>query len=532
MNNKNLPIILAIGLLFGFALGSRFGTTEGTSILKGNNRGQSYSKIKQVIDYIDAKYVEEVDHQELVDNAIEGMIKDLDPHTNFLPKTVFERSSEVMQGNFQGIGVEFYIMEDTVMVVAPIIGGPSYKLGILPGDRIVSVEEENIAGIGITNKDVVKKLKGKKGTVVNLGIYRRGEKEILKYAVERDDIPLHSVDASIMLNDSTGFIKVTRFSQTTNREFHEALYNLVNQDMKNLIIDLRGNSGGYLGKCISMVDQIVGGNELIVYTEGRSEPRREFRAEQRGLFETGKVVVLIDEGSASASEIFAGAIQDLDRGTIVGRRSFGKGLVQHEHPFPDSSAIRLTVSKYYTPLGRCIQKPFKKGGRRAYEEEAYDRYESGEVYNKDSIKIDDSLKFVTKAGKVLYAGGGIMPDVYVPIDISAAQNGLYAKIIRKGLVHKFAYYFVSKYRKDIENLGDVNEFKNNSNMETLVLKEFKAFARKKGVELTNPNWKNCRTDILIRLKAGVAQQVWRSNGYYQVISEIDDILKVALSEIK
>ena len=532
--SQALPLILTIGVLFGFAIGLNMAPTSGPQVLQLNlsNEHKSFNKLREVIDFIDANYVEEIDHQHMVDDAIDGMIKNLDPHTSFMPKKVFQHTEEVMQGNFQGIGVEFYILEDTVMVVAPIIGGPSHKLGIMPGDRIVKVDGELIAGIGITNRDVVKKLKGKKGTIVNVEIYRRGEQALLDFAIERDDIPLNSVDGHLMLNDSTGFIRVTRFSRTTAKEFQSALIDLVEKDMTQLVVDLRGNSGGYLDQCVYMIDQLLGDKKLIVYTEGRSQPRYDYLAERSGLFEQGKVAVLIDEGSASASEIFAGAMQDWDRGVIVGRRSFGKGLVQHQYPFADSSAIRLTVSKYYTPLGRCIQKPFTKGDKKGYEEEAYNRYESGEVYNKDSVKLNDSLVFITPEGDTVFGGGGIFPDVYVPIDTTDARNELFNKIVRKGLIHKFGYHFVSKHRNNTEMFPSIEQFKNNSKMETLILKDFKVFVSKKGVKIDNPLWEKCRNITLIRLKASIAQQIWRSEGYYAVIADADDILQEALRSME
>ena len=528
-----LPLILSLGVLFGFTLGLNISPSVTPRVLNLNlsKEHKSYQKLREVIDFIDANYVERVDIKNMVNDAIEGMIKNLDPHTSFMPKTIFEQSEEMMQGNFQGIGIEFYILNDTVMVVAPVIGGPSHKLGILPGDRIISVEGEDIAGIGISNRDVVKKLKGSKGTIVNIEVFRRGQKDILDFAIQRDDIPLTSVDASIMLDDKTGFVKVTRFSRSTAGEFKESLMKLRESGMQSLVIDLRGNSGGYLDQCVYMVDQILGDNKLIVYTEGRAQPRYDYRAKEAGIFEKGKVAILIDEGSASASEIFAGAVQDWDRGVIVGRRSFGKGLVQHQYPFADSSAIRLTVSKYFTPLGRCIQKPFKKGNRKAYEEEAYQRFKTGEVYNKDSIKMNDSLTFVTPKGDTVYGGGGIYPDVYVPIDTSDTRNPIFQQIIRLGLIHKFGYNFVSKHRSMMLQYANVQDFKNNLKVESLILREFKAYAEDKGVSFKNPEWDKCRRIILTRLKASLAQQIWRSEGYYNVIAEVDDILQAALSQL-
>ena len=529
MKSKFLPLVLTIGILFGFALGMNLSdSTVGTLDLSKGKK--SYKKLKQVIDFISDNYVEEVDQQRMVDDAIEGMIKNLDPHTNFMPKTVFTHSEEIMQGNFQGIGVEFYIMEDTVMVVAPVIGGPSHKLGVLPGDRIVTVDGELIAGIGITNRDVVKKLKGIKGTEVTIEVARRGEAELLKFTIERDNIPLQSVDASFMVDESIGFIKVTRFSRKTANEFYDALKELKDSGLQKLIIDLRGNSGGYLDRCVYMVDQLLSGDKLIVYTEGRVQPRMDYKAERPGLFENGEVVVLIDEGSASASEIFAGAIQDWDRGTIIGRRSFGKGLVQHQYPFKDSSAIRLTVSRYYTPVGRSIQKPFDKG-RKAYEEESYNRMESGELYNEDSLKVNDSLVYVTPGGDTVYGGGGITPDIFVPID-TTTSNEMYGRIIRKGLIAKYAYTFVSANRKQLESYDDASEFSKDKMIETKLESGFQDYIISKKLKIDNLSWKQSRRRMLTQVKASVAQQIWRSKGYYQVISEIDDAFNAAMGTFK
>lgn len=526
MNGKKilLPFYLGLAVTFGLWLG--LSMPNDTLISNAITRGsinKSYSKLREVVELISDSYVDEIPDEKLVSTAIKGMIKDLDPHTIYIPKKEFTRTVEVMNGNFEGIGIEFFIMNDTILVVSPIQGGPSAKLGIMAGDKIVAVNDSVIAGVGIENKDVVGLLRGPKGSEVKLDIKRNGDKELIEFVVIRDQIPIHSVDAKYMVDNEIAYLKVNRFSQTTFDEFTEALEMLKNEGMKKLVLDLRGNSGGYLVIAVHMIDQILDGKKLIVYTEGRKVSRKEYRAEYPGIFEEGALVVLVDEGSASASEILAGAVQDWDRGTIIGRRTFGKGLVQNQHMFTDSSAMRLTVAKYYTPLGRSIQKPYDKG-RDEYNGEIVDRYYSGEYTDEDSMKINDSLSFVTPGGKVVYGGGGIIPDVFVSIDTTGSTS-FYRKLMRKGIISQFAYAYYDKYRSEVNQYETAKEFKSSFNFHPKFRTEFIQFSNKKGIPFNIKEYEISESRIRLLIKANLAQQKWHSTGYFIMISDIDKTFK-------
>ncbi len=403
-------------------------------------------KFGTVLDRIQKYYVDSTNQELLVEDAIKGLLKELDPHSSYLTPKEVEEMNEPLQGNFEGIGVSFNILNDTVYIISPISGGPSEKVGILAGDRIIKVDGKNIAGISINNDQVFALLKGKKGTRVNLSILRKGE-GMIDFAVERDKIPIYSVDASYNAGDGIGYIKLNRFSMTTMDEFQKALKSLKEENVKNLILDLTGNGGGYLDVAISLADQFLETNKLVLYTQGVNSPKQEYYSTRDGSFEKGHLVILIDEGSASASEIVTGAIQDWDRGIIVGRRSYGKGLVQKQMPLPDRSMIRLTVAKYYTPTGRLIQKPYKMN-RDDYDKDLINRYMNGEMAHKDSIHFPDSLKYYTlKNTRLVYGGGGIMPDYFVSIDTSYYSD-YYRQLIRKGLLNRFVLQYVDTRRND------------------------------------------------------------------------------------
>ena len=388
-------------------------------------------KFGRLLRLVDGYYVDTANVDKLTEKAIVHLLSELDPHSVYISKEEVDRMNEPLQGNFEGIGISFNIHKDTLLVTSIISGGPSEKVGIRAGDRILQVDGKNIAGTGIKNNDVFEMLRGEKGTTVELQVLRRNSDGLLDFSIVRDKIPIHSLDASYMLDDETGFIKLNKFSATTTQEFTEAVKDLRSKNMQNLILDLRGNGGGYLKTAIAMADEFLEPGKLIVYTEGKSYPRNYTYATETGSFEKGRLVVLIDEGSASASEIVSGAVQDWDRGLIIGRRSFGKGLVQRPIPLPDGSSVRLTIQKYYTPSGRCIQKPYDEGVE-AYRKERLERYSSGEFFTLDSLKMPDSLKYFTQNNRIVYGGGGIMPDIFVPVDTSQTSD-YFVDLSRKGV---------------------------------------------------------------------------------------------------
>lgn len=485
-------------------------------------------KLTALFYHLENSYVDTFDTDMLVDDAIKTVLQDLDPHSVYIPVEDVERANEGLEGNFEGIGIQFNILRDTITVVSPISGGPSEKLGIMAGDKIVSIEGENVAGTGITNQDVAAKLRGDKGTKVNVGIKRRGTDGALDFEIIRDKIPIFSLDAAYMATDKVGYIKLNRFSKTTMTEFSEALSDLKSQGMEDLILDLQGNGGGLLQTSIELADQFLKSNELIVYTEGRSYPRREAKATVAGGFEEGRLIVLIDEGSASASEIVSGAIQDWDRGLIVGRRSFGKGLVQRPIPLPDGSLVRLTTQKYYTPSGRCIQKPYD-GGAKAYYAEKYDRYNSGELWSLDSIQFPDSLKYLTNKKRVVYGGGGITPDVFVGLDTSQSST-LNSDLIRKGIMNSFALTYTNKNRKKLlKSYDDVKAFQDGFDVNDVIPK-FKVYAEKESeeIEWNDEEYATSEKMITGRLKALIARNLWDYSAYFEVFNPIWPAYQTAL----
>jgi carboxyl-terminal processing protease len=489
-------------------------------------------KLTALFYHLENSYVDTFDTDMLVDDAIKTVLQDLDPHSMYIPADDVEKANEGLEGNFEGIGIQFNILHDTITVVSPISGGPSEKLGIMAGDKIVSIEGENVAGTGITNQDVTTKLRGDKGTKVNVGIMRRGVDGALDFEIIRDEIPIYSLDAAYMATDKVGYIKLNRFSRTTMDEFSEALSRLKSEGMEDLILDLQGNGGGLLQTSIDLADEFLKTNELIVYTEGRSYPRREARATQTGGFEEGRLVVLIDEGSASASEIVSGAIQDWDRGLIVGRRSFGKGLVQRPIPLPDGSLVRLTTQKYYTPSGRCIQKPYDNGAK-AYYAEKYDRYNSGELWSLDSIQFPDSLKYLTNKKRVVYGGGGITPDVFVGLDTTQSSE-LNSDLIRKGIMNSFAITYTNKNRKKLlKSYENVKAFKNGFEVNE-VIPEFKEYAENESdeIEWTEEQYATSKEMINGRLKALIARNLWDYSAYFEVFNPMWPAYQAALEVLE
>lgn len=492
-----------------------------------------YRKLLQTLKFITEDYVDIVDTTAIVDKAINTMLKELDPHSVYIKAKRVKAANEPLKGNFEGIGIEFNILRDTVGVVHAISGGPSEKLGIRAGDKIIFVEGENFTGETISNTKVINTLRGKKDTKVEVGILRKGEKKVLYFTITRDKIPIYSVDASHMVAPGIGYIKVNRFAATTMHEFQQAITELKTKNLESLILDLRGNTGGYLGTAIGLADEFLQNGKLIVYTKGRKRyDNEQYKATSRGNFETGKLVVLIDEGSASASEIVSGAIQDWDRGIVMGRRSFGKGLVQKPFRLADGGMIRLTIARYYTPSGRCIQKPYDKG-LAAYRKDIVERYNKGEFINQDSIKLPDSLKYETLINKrTVYGGGGIMPDIFIPLDTSNTTD-YYSKIIRKGIFNDFISNYIDKKRKKlILTYKDIETFNTNFKVDEKLTNELMDFATKKGIEKDEKELDKSIDLINKLLKALIARSLWNTNGYYEVINKYEPTVLEAIKAIK
>ncbi|WP_300727139.1 S41 family peptidase [uncultured Bacteroides sp.] len=472
-------------------------------------------------------YVDEVDEAKIVEDAIIGMLEKLDPHSTYSDAEEVKKLNEPLQGNFDGIGIQFNMATDTLFVIQPVSGGPSEKVGILAGDRIIEVNDTLIAGVKMGTEEVMRRLRGKKGTTVNVKVLRKGVKDLLPFTIKRDKIPVYSLDASYMVNKTIGYIRINRFAATTGDEFVEALHKLQGQGMKDLILDLQGNGGGYLQSAIDLCDQILGRRELIVYTEGRRSPRSEFKAKGDGDFQEGRLIVLVDEYSASASEIVTGAIQDWDRGIVVGRRTFGKGLVQRPVDLPDGSMIRLTVSRYYTPSGRCIQKPYESIEQ--YNKDLIDRYNRGEMISADSIHFPDSLKTQTlKLKRTVYGGGGIMPDYFVPID-TTMYTKYYLDLRDKGAIVQYNVKLVDRHRKDwLQKYRNFERFDRNFEITDKMLKELVELGTSLGVKFDEEQYKTALPLIKTQLKALVARDLWDMNEYFQIINTLSDSMAKAV----
>ncbi len=477
----------------------------------------SVSKLEALLYQIDHMYVDSVNDKELVETAIVSMLEKLDPHSIYIPKEELDVVNEPLKGNFEGVGIQFNLIRDTIYVVDAIAGGPSERLGIRSGDRIVRIDGENVAGVGFKNADVMKRLRGKKGTKVDVAIARGNEAATLDFTITRDKIPIFSVEASYMATPTTGYIKVSRFSATTMKEFREKMVLLQKSGMKDLILDLQGNGGGYLRTAIEMADEFLPDKKLVVYTEGRTSPREDTYATGEGKFEKGRLVVLVDEGSASASEIVTGAMQDWDRGLVVGRRSFGKGLVQRPVMLPDGSAVRLTVSRYYTPSGRCIQKSYEEGAE-AYQQEKRDRLKHGELTNADSVHAADTVRFYTVNKRVVYGGGGIMPDVFVPIDTTLSSE-YFGQLVRKGVLNTFAITYVDAHRDELlRTYRNVDQFDRSFIISQPIVDALVAQAEKEGILPDTDGLDKARSLVNLRLKALIARDVWDTSAYWQVIN--------------
>ena len=481
------------------------------------------AKIDKLIDFINSEYVDNVNSDSIVDLTVNSILANLDPHSVYIPPNEQTSESEIMKGDFVGIGVNFFMSNDTVAVLKTIDKGPAEKAGIQPGDRILYAGKTKLFGRKLPADSLYKKLKGEEGTTVNLTVYRKDIHKQITIPVERDKVPIKSVEASLMLTKNTGYIKLTRFTETTYEEFHASLLQLKKQGMNQLVIDLRDNGGGYLEKAVEVADDLLKDKELIVFTKNRKGKTNKIYATEQGSFETGKLFVLIDENSASASEILSGAIQDNDRGLIVGRRSFGKGLVQREMDFDDGSAVRLTTSRYYTPSGRSIQKPYTKGNSEEYEQDYEKRFESGELYEKDKIKIADTLKFKTKKGRIVYGGGGIVPDIFVPLEVKKGQESL-AYILNSGILGHFVFEQLDKDRSRLKKLSYA-AFLQEMEKETSYVNKFEKHLDAAGLKLKLSN-----NIALVKkyITAEFARQLFGDAYYFQLILREDAMIKAVL----
>ena len=480
-----------------------------------------------LVNHINELYVDSVNPRKLIEDAMVHMLEELDPHSVYIPAEELAEMNEPLKGNFDGVGIQFNILKDTIFVVSPISGGPSEKVGIMAGDRIVQVEEENVAGIGIKNSDVQRLLKGPRGTLVNVGILRRGTKKVLDFEITRDKIPIYSIEASYMADPKTGYIKISRFAATTIQEFRTALAELKEEGMDNLILDLQGNGGGYLRTAIDVADEFLSDRQLIVFTEGRAFPKEETLATSRGGYERGKLVVLIDEGSASASEIVSGAIQDWDRGMIIGRRSFGKGLVQKPVSLPNGGAVRLTTQEYFTPSGRCIQKSYEDG-KEAYQKEKFERFDNGELTDEHNVHVEDSVKYQTKLNKRTVYGGGIIPDIFVPLDTTHASD-YYSSVIRKGTMNSFILEYTNDHRKTLlKEYPLVKDFLENYALDESMMKQLFDAAEKDEISYDEEGYQTSKLWFDTRVKALLARNLYDSEAFYEVINPILPVYQRAL----
>ena len=477
-------------------------------------------------------YVDSVNEDKLVESAIKGLINELDPHSNYSDREETKDLTEPLDGNFSGVGIEFNMQSDTLYVVQTISGGPSEKVGIQPGDRFVEVNDSVIAGVKMKNTDIMKRLRGEKGTKVKIKVLRRGVAEPIVFNVTRDDIPLYSIDASYMVDEHTGYIRLGRFARTSLEEFNKAMRQLKKEGMKQLILDLTDNGGGYFDIAASIANQFLEKDELIVYTEGRKQPRREMTARGDGRFKDGRLVVMVNQFSASASEILSGALQDWDRAVIVGRRTFGKGLVQHPIVFPDGTMLRLSIARYYTPCGRSIQKPYKQGERDKYDMDIIDRYKHGEFESADSVKFDESLRFTTlRNHRTVYGGGGIMPDVFVAADTTGYSN-YYRDLIAKGVLNSYVIRYVDNNRKALKNAyKNDSKFTEGYEVTDDFMKGLIADAEKAGVKYDEEQYKKSESLLRNVIKALIARDIFDRSSYFRIANKENNVYCEAYSVI-
>lgn len=522
---KYLAHITAI-LFFAFLASAPFDVNAQEEVQKNQ------LKFGRLLRLVDGYYVDSANIDDLTEKAIVGLLGDLDPHSVYISKEEVEKMNEPLKGNFEGIGISFNVFKDTLLVTTTIPGGPSEKVGLMAGDRIIEVDDKNIAGTGLKNSDVFDLLRGKKGTSVELKVLRKPRNEMLDFTIIRDKIPIYSLDASYMLNESTGYIKLNKFSATTTEEFVEAMKELRVQNMENLVLDLRGNGGGYLKTAIEISDQFLKNNKMVVFTNGENEPKREYKATAMGMFEDGNLVVLVDESSASASEIVSGAVQDWDRGVIIGRRSFGKGLVQKPFFLTDGSMIRLTTAHYYTPSGRCIQKPYDHGITE-YRHDYQTRLTNGEMFSADSILIADSLEYRTLVnGRPVFGGGGIIPDIFIPMDTSSHYR-YFNQLRRNNIVYNYVLDYVDKHRSELTGENpDFETYNSEFNITDEMIGQIAGNGEKEGIEKDEESLQFTKDAMKKEIKALIARDLFSRNEFYRVYYADDEGILKALEVIQ
>lgn len=519
------PLIVALAFALGLIGGAIFfGQRNGSGVTQ---------KINDIMRYIQTQYVDEVDTDSLLESSIGDIMAKLDPHSVYIPASELQATNEELDGSFSGIGIQFNMLTDTVTVLEVISGGPSEKVGIMAGDRIVTINDTVAAGQKWSNEQIISRLRGPKGTKVKLGIKRDTSSRLLTFEVTRGDIPVTSIDAAYMIEPSTGYIKINKFGRTTYNEFLTSLSTLREEGAKDYVIDLRGNTGGFMEMAILMANEFLEAGQPIVSTHGRTpESESATYADGNGSFRNAEVTVLIDEFSASASEIFAGAIQDNDRGLVIGRRSFGKGLVQRQIDLRDNSAIRLTTGRYYTPSGRCVQKTYSLGDKDNYSHELIDRFSHGEAFNADSIKFDKSQQFSTVGGRTVYGGGGIMPDIFVPNDTTGVTT-YYLNVINGGLLHKYAFNYVDKHRNQLKKAKTVDDLMKMLPSDDVMIQDFAEYAYSKGGIAPRWYYINISRDLIVnQLKGLMARDILGQWGYYKVINQLDTTVQRAIKEMQ
>ena len=528
-----LPLLLAGVLALGLYIGLQLNNPVGGQVLQNDEQNGLYlngtkGRVDEMMHFIEAKYVDEEDPEILVRKALRAIIGELDPHSNYIPVEDLQAINDQLDGDFDGIGVEFMVLDDTIVVVSPLSGGPSEAVGIRAGDKIIRIEDSIVAGVNLSSQDIFSLLRGPKGTEVEIGIKRAGQQNLLSFTITRAKIPMHSVDVAIMLDEKTGYIKINRFSATTYDEFVMALERLVEKHkMEDIVVDLRHNPGGYLKETTRMLSQVFPQQgKLLVYTEGRTVKRTEYKSNGRPFYPIGEVIVLIDEGSASASEIFAGAVQDHDRGVIIGRRSFGKGLVQEQYPLRDGSALRLTVARYYTPSGRCIQKPYGHG--EDYSGDLEERYHNGELSEEDKMAIPDSTRFYTDNGYVVYGGGGIMPDIFIPLDTTVLQEEY---LIWRQYTSGFVFRYAEQHQNPFKNY-DLDRFVSTYTVSNNLYQSYLDYTREQGVEQDFPQTPAVIKELKRFLKARLARQYFKDEGFFKVWNQDDAMVQKALEVLR
>lgn len=529
METKSTRKLRLIPAVFLLMLISAFGFIETQA---QEDVQQNQLKFGRLLRLVDGYYVDSANINDLTEKAIVHLLSELDPHSVYMSRDEVEKMNEPLVGNFEGIGITFNIFKDTLLVTTTVAGGPSEKVGLRAGDRIVEVDGKNIAGIGLKNSDVFDMLRGDKGTLVTLKVYRKNEPGLLDFSIIRDKIPINSLVAAYMLNKTTGYIKLDKFSATTTEEFVSAMKELKKEKAQNLVLDLRGNTGGYLNKAVEISEQFLSENSLIVYTSGINEPRKDYKASAAGEFKTGNLVVLVDEGSASASEIVSGAVQDWDRGIVIGRRTFGKGLVQKPFYLTDGSMVRLTVAHYYTPSGRCIQKPYDEGVD-AYKKDYQNRFSNGEMFSADSIQFADSLKFETLLNhRAVYGGGGVMPDIFVPLDTSI-HYAYINRLRRNNIIYNFTLDYIDKNRDKLKTeYPEFKDFNNNFSISDEIVAKIAESGEKDGIEIDKESLEFSRNSLKKEVKSYMARDLYTRDDFYKVYYADDEAILKALKVIE